>query len=140
MKNILKEISIFVLIIAAIILVLSVLLYDYIPTSKVVPQTISYTTPENLKAEIKEEIIEDNKEVIITYEIDSTDLKEYQNTSSYVPGKQNPFAAYSGETPSNTNGGTGEIGGNGGSNGTSGGQGTNGTVSDEEFFNNNKTK
>jgi len=55
MKNILKEIFIFVLIILAIILVLGVLLYDYIPTSKVVPQTIAYQTPENLKAEIEDE-------------------------------------------------------------------------------------
>ena len=133
MKNILKEISIFVLIIAAIILVLGVLLYDYIPTSKVIPQTIAYETPENLKSEIEEELIEENQEVIITYEVDKSDLNEYQNKSSYVPGKVNPFAEYSGGTSEKTDR---ESGIQGTTNGTTSGQ----TVSDEEFFNNNKTK
>jgi len=131
MKNILKEIMIFVLIIAAIILVLGVLLYEYIPTSKVVPTTIAYETPENLKAEIEEELIEENAQVLITYEINSQDLKSYQGTSSYKPGKQNPFVEYKEETSSDANGTGGTTGG-----GTSSG----GKVSDEEFFNNNKTK
>lgn len=131
MKNILKEIAIFILIIAAIILVLSVLLYEYIPTSKVVPTTIAYETPENLKAELEDELIEDNSQVIITYEIDSSDLNVYQSTSSYKPGKQNPFAAYTEQTPANTEGGSAE--------GTTDGS-SNGEISDEEFFNNNKTK
>ena len=135
MKNILKEISIFVLIIAAIILILGVLLYDYIPTSKVVPTTIAYQTPENLETEIAEELIEENKEIIITYQIDKADLNTYQNKSSYVPGKQNPFEEYKGETGAVTDGGTTEGGqSNGGS--ASGNSG----LSDEEFFNNNKTK
>lgn len=133
MKNILKEISIFVLIIAAIILILGVLLYDYIPTSKVVPATIAYETPQNLKAEIEEELIEDTSQVIITYEVDKADLNKYQSTSSYKPGKQNPFGAYTEQTPANTEGGTTGSSNNGNTNG-------NGTVSDEEYFNNNKTK
>jgi len=136
MKNILKEISIFVLIIAAIVLILGVLLYDYIPTSKVVPQTISYQTPENLKAEIQEDVIEDNSQVLITYEIDKADLNVYKNASSYKPGKQNPFAEYSGQTAGVTeeeNGETQETTGGGSSSGDI-------TISDEEFFNNNKTK
>ena len=137
MKNILKEISIFVLIIVAIILVLGVLLYDYIPTSKVVPTTISYKTPENLQAEIKEELVEETQQVIITYEIDKSDLNEYQNSSSYKPGKQNPFEEYKEQTNANTGGGT-TSGGQ--TTGNSNGNNSNGTVSDEEFFNNNKTK
>ena len=134
MKNILKEITIFVLIIAAIMLVLGVILYDYIPTSKVVPTTIAYETPENLKAELEDELIEDTSEVIITYEIDSADLKVYQNTSSYVPGKQNPFEAYSEQTNPNT-----DAQGNGTTSQT-GESSSSGTVSDKEYFNNNKTK
>lgn len=127
MKNILKEISIFVLIVVAIILLLGVLLYEYIPTSKVVPTTISYQTPENLKAEIEEELIQDNSEVIITYEINRADLNKYQEISSYLPGKQNPFEEYQGVI---IPGLTGDI-----SSGSS-----NTELSDEEFFNNNKTK
>lgn len=134
MKNILKEISIFVLIIAAIMLVLGVLLYDYIPTSKVVPTTIAYETPENLKSEIQEELIDETSEVIITYEIDSSDLKEYQKISSYKPGKQDPFAASS----DTGNGASGAIGNDGGS--VSGGSSNKNQLSDEEYFNNNKTK
>lgn len=135
MKNILKEITIFVLIIAAIILVLGVILYDYIPTSKVVPTPIAYETPENLKAEIQEELIEDNQEVIITYQIDKSDLNQYQNLSSYKPGKQNPFAAYSGETESATGTGNSTEGQTSGNS-----QAGNSGLSDEEFFNSNKGK
>lgn len=134
MKKILKEMGILILIITAIVLVLGVLLYDYIPTSKVVPTTIAYQTPENLKSEIEEELIDSESQVIITYEIDKADLNAYQNVSSYKPGKQNPFSAYTEQTTtsdqSNTNG-------NGTTTGTSN---TGNTVSDEEFFNNNKTK
>ena len=133
MKNILKEISLFVLIIAAIILVLGVLLYDYIPTSKVVPTTISYQTPENLKAEIEETVQEDSAQVIVSYEIDGTDLNKYQEMSSYVPGKQNPFGESAAITdiPTDTSSGTATSGNS---------SGATYTVPDEEFFNNNKTK
>ena len=34
----------------------------------------------------------DSTEVVITYQIDSTDLKNYQKINEYVPGKKNPFA------------------------------------------------
>lgn len=122
MKNILKEITIFILIIAAIVLVLGVLFYDYIPTSKVIPQTVSYQTPENLQAEISDEAIEDSSGVLITYEIGKDDLNIYQDKSSYIPGKQNPFDEYSQTTGSAT------------------GTDSNEAMSDEEFFNNNKTK
>jgi len=127
MKNILKEIFIFVLIILAIILVLGVLLYDYIPTSKVVPTGIEYKTPENLKEEIEEELIENTSQIIISYEIDKEDLNVYQANSNYVPGKINPFTE-NGRTTTSTS--TPE---------TDGGNGTE-TKNEEEIFNNNKTK
>lgn len=132
--KILKEIFIFILIILAIMLVLGVLLYDYIPTSKVVPSTIAYNTPENLKAEIQEELIDSDSQVIVTYEIDKADLNVYRKQSSYKPGKQDPFSQYTDPTESTTEGGSTSTGG------TTGTASSGTTVSDEEFFNNNKTK
>ena len=52
-KNIIKEIIIFLLLILAIILVLGVVLYQYVPTNKIIPETVSYTTPEKVKAELE---------------------------------------------------------------------------------------
>ena len=48
-KNIIKEIIIMLLLCLAIILVLGVLLYEYVPSNKIIPDEVSYTTPENIK-------------------------------------------------------------------------------------------
>ena len=47
-KSILKEIIIVLLLCLAIILVLGILLYDYVPISKTVPNQVAYTTPEDV--------------------------------------------------------------------------------------------
>ena len=52
-KNIIKEIIIFLLLTLAIILVLGVVLYQYVPTNKIIPETVSYTTPEKVKTELQ---------------------------------------------------------------------------------------
>ena len=44
-KTIIREIIITLLLCLAIILILSVLLYGYVPTNKVMPEKVSYTTP-----------------------------------------------------------------------------------------------
>ena len=90
-KNIIKEITIVLLLALAIILVLGVLLYEYVPSNKIVPEKISYTTPERVATELQTDTNVDDTEVIITYQIDSTDLKNYQRIQEYVPGKKNPF-------------------------------------------------
>ena len=51
-KNIIKEIIIVLLLILAIILILGILLYEYVPNNKIIPQQVSYTTPENVKEEL----------------------------------------------------------------------------------------
>lgn len=91
-KKIIKEIIIILLLIIAIILILGVLLYEYVPSNKIVPEKISYTTPEKVQQElqISEEI--DEQEIVITYQIDSTDLTNYKKIQEYIPGKKNPFA------------------------------------------------
>jgi len=90
-KSIIKEATIVVLLCVAIILIIGILLYDYIPTNKIVPTKVAYETPNNVKEEINEKITEIEK-TEISYEITDVDLKLYKQTSSYKPGKANPFS------------------------------------------------
>lgn len=92
-KNIIKEIIIVLLLTLAIILILGVLLYEYVPANKIIPEKVSYTTPENAKLELETDTSVDDTQVIITYQIDSTDLNNYRKIQEYVPGKKNPFEA-----------------------------------------------
>ena len=101
-KSIIKEIIIILLLALAIIIVLGLLLYDYVPMSKIVPEPVSYTTPENVKAELIESGEVDESKVILTYEVDSTDLNNYRNIKNYNPGKANPFSSYIQQEPENT--------------------------------------
>lgn len=99
-KTVLKEIIIILLLCLAILLVLSVLFYDYNPITKVVPNKIAYTAPEGIKNELAEE--NELKEVPVeskVYTIEGSDLNIYKKSKSYNPGKANPFAS----TTMNTN-------------------------------------
>lgn len=110
-KDIIKEIIIFLLLALAIILILGVLLYKYIPANKIIPEKVSYTTPENVKTELQTDESVDDSEVVVTYQIDSTDLSNYKKIQEYVPGKKNPFASvqqYNSTAGSNSNSGTTE--------------------------------
>ncbi len=93
MKSIIKEIIIVLLLLLAIILVLGVFLYDYIPTSKIVPKIEQYQVPNNIKEELEKNIndIQENQAQIV-YEIDGTDLKNYEKSKDYQKGKVNPFS------------------------------------------------
>lgn len=92
-KSVFKEIFIILLLCIAIVLVLGVIFYDYIPTNKAVPNKLStYVTPEDVKTEIDEQIAEINK-VEVSYEITGTDINLYKQTHSYTPGKVDPFSA-----------------------------------------------
>lgn len=104
-KSIIKEIIIMLLLCVAILLILGVLFYDYIPSNKVVPGKIAYSTPENIKEEVNEEVIEANK-TKITYEVTDADLNIYKQSNSYVPGKRDPFSMESTQTTGNSTGGT----------------------------------
>lgn len=90
-KNIIKEIIIILLLTLAIILILGVLLYEYIPSNKIIPEKISYITPDNAKEALQTDPSVDDAQVVVTYQIDSTDLNNYQKIREYVPGKKNPF-------------------------------------------------
>lgn len=112
MKSIMKEIIIVLLLLLAIILVLGVFLYDYIPTSKIVPKIEQYQVPNNIKEELEKNVndIQDGQAQII-YEIDGTDLKNAEKSKDYQKGKVNPFSQdtvgnSTGNTTSNTSGNT----------------------------------
>lgn len=93
-KNIIKEIIIMLLLCLAILLVLGILLYEYVPMTKTIPNPVSYATPENVKQELAKTTEVEEDQIIMTYEVDSTDLNNYKRTQDYKPGKANPFSSY----------------------------------------------
>ena len=103
-KTIIKEFGIVILLLVAVILLLAILFYDYIPNNKTVPIKIEpYIVPEDIKQEL-ENSIADEQNIVRTYYIDSTDLDLYESTNDYDKGKANPFADYTQEdTTDNTN-------------------------------------
>lgn len=109
-KAFFKELIIMILLIAAILLILTVLFYDSIPMNKAVPTKVTYVVPETLKEEL-EATLEEEQEVLVTYKIDDADLKVYQKNNSYDPGKADPFAIHSSNGNPTTDG-TGTASGN----------------------------
>ena len=90
-KKLIKEIIILLLSSLAILLILGILLYDYIPTNKKIPEVTKYETSAELKAALADTKVEETN-IILTYEITDTDLALYKNNRSYIPSKENPFA------------------------------------------------
>lgn len=93
-KTIIKEMIIMLLVCLAIILILGVLLYEYVPSNKIVPDAVSYTPSEAVQQELSKNKDVENDEIILTYSVDSTDLDNYERINTYVPGKPNPFSPY----------------------------------------------
>lgn len=121
-KKVIKEMIIILLLCLAIILSLGLILYDYVPTGKIIPEQVSYTTPSEIKDEINKGENVENEQVILTYSVDSTDLRNYERINTYVPGKTNPFSSYeTGNTQSeNTTNGNQSNGNSSSSNTNSG--------------------
>lgn len=131
-KSVIKEIFIILLLSIAILLILGILFYEYIPINKTVPEREAYTTPENIQEEIDEAITEAEK-IEITYEVTDSDLNIYKQSGSYIEGKENPFLLEETTTnPDNQNGGTNEN--------TNNGQTTIDENSTGTFFNNEGIK
>lgn len=111
MAKTIKEIIIMLLICLATMLILAIALYQFIPNRKAVPEITTYVATDEIQDLLADDIDTRSEEVILTYEsgtgseysVTSSDLKNYQSTNDYVPGKSNPFAAYSPTTD-----GTGE--------------------------------
>ena len=102
-----------ILLCVAIALILGILFYDYIPTNKIIPSKEAYYTPNEVKAEIDEQITEIEK-TEISYEVTDADLNVYKQTSSYRPGKPDPFSLIDTQNnvTGNTSGNTGTQGNN----------------------------
>ena len=90
LKSVLKEIFIILLLSIAILLILGILFYDYIPINRVVPEKQAYVKPEIVDNEVKQNI-EGTEKINITYEVTDADLNIYKQTGSYTEGKANPF-------------------------------------------------
>lgn len=102
-KNFIKEIIIMLLLCLAIILILGILLYEYVPISKTVPNPVSYVRTEAVEEELASSDTVDESQVVMTYEINSSDLNNYKQMQEYKPGKANPFAAASNDNTGNDN-------------------------------------
>ncbi len=142
-KGVFKEIIIILLLILAVILLLTVLLYDYVPLNKVIPEKVTYTATEEIKSALEEKKVSDEDTVVLTYEVTSTDLKNYQRVNEYKAGRKNPFGTVVTETPTDEN--TGTQNNSGTTTGTTGGtsssatSGTTGTTTSGSAGNNSST-
>lgn len=147
-KSIIKEIIIVLLLCLAIMLVLGILLYEYVPITKTLPNEVSYTTPENVKQELLSSSDVDDTQVIMTYEVNQDDLNNYRRVQDYVPGKANPFSSYETTATDPTGNGSstgGSSSNSSSSNSSSGNTSTNTTTDDNSssgghFFQNTGTK
>ena len=116
-KTIVKELIISLLLCLAIILLLGILLYEYVPMTKTIPNAVSYTTPANVKQELAQSENIDENQIIMTYEVDLTDLNNYKRIQNYKPGKANPFSSFEATETNGTNPTTGNSSNGNGSNG-----------------------
>ena len=106
MLKVLREILIYILLIALIVLVFGIIFYDHLPSNKLVPGEVEVTLPEKLEEELEQTLAEDEqKEVIVTYTVEESDLDRYEDINKYDPGKVDPFSDYNGGNV-NTNTGT----------------------------------
>lgn len=120
-KDIFKEIVIVLLLFILIIAALLLLLYDYVPTKKMLPEEIQYSTSKEVKEELKNSSEVDEDTVILTYNLDQSDLNNYQSINDYRPGKTNPFSTYKSESVEKPSGET-STSGNAGSSSNGNGQ------------------
>ncbi len=129
-KVIIRETIISLLVCLAILLILSIALYNYIPANKVVPETVEYTPSADIKAQLNSEVEDNSSEILMTYEITASDLDNFEKTNEYNPGKANPFSIVSSDPSDTGNGNNGETGnpGNGSSNGGSTNNGSGGSI------------
>ena len=93
MAKIIKEIIIMLLVCLAGMLLFAVILYEYIPNRKVVPEVTLYSAPETIKEMMADDIDKRNEQIIKTFQVTSSDLTNYKITNDYVAGKSDPFAS-----------------------------------------------
>lgn len=128
-KNVIREIIIILLLCLAIILILGVLLYEYVPSNKMLPEKLSYVTPQNVKEELQSSDGVNEDGIILTYELEQSDLNNYQRIKNYKPGKTNPFSSYETQTQTQNQ--------SGGNTTTNNGTAGNTSVNNSQTTNNN---
>lgn len=138
-KSFIKELIIILLLCLAIILVLGILLYEYVPTSKTIPNSTAYTTPKEVKEELLADDTVDEEQIVMTYEINSSDLNNYKRIQDYKPGKANPFSSYE-TTASDTQSNNSASGSSTGTSTSNGNPTGNENTSGGQFFQNTGTK
>lgn len=95
-KSVFKELTIFILLTAIVIMVLIVVFTEFIPTEEE-PTTITYVPESHVKATLEEVTTttggetENTTSLLKSYEVNKSDLKVYQSSKSYDSGKVNPF-------------------------------------------------
>lgn len=134
-KNIFKEIIIILLLILAIILVLGVILYKYVPANKLLPEEVSYVTPQSVKEQLITIKDANEDDVILTYELNGADLYNYQRINEYKPGKSNPFSTLNQENVENSSESGSNTTTNGSSTSTSSGTSSNTTTNNTSSSN-----
>ena len=93
MAKVIKEIIIILLICLISMLIFAILLYDYIPNRKIVAEVSQYQATPEVETLLADNIDSKENEIVLTYEVTSKDLNNYEANDKYVRGKANPFAA-----------------------------------------------
>jgi len=107
MLKVIKEIFIYILLVALIVLIFGILFYEQLPSNKLIPGKVEYTLPERLEEELQQTLEDDDEEILITYTIDEDDLDKFQKSKDYKPGKVDPFSDYVTNTTGNGNNNSG---------------------------------
>ena len=129
--ELIKDFAISLAIILAILLILSIVLYDKTSLTKVVPVAEEYKLSDKMNEEMEEQVLEENKDLITTYYLDASDLRKYEKSSEqYRKGKADPFAEESSEAEEK----------NGSSTNASTSTKKNETTNSEGFYNNGGLK
>lgn len=108
-KIVFRETIIALLVSIAVLLILSVVLYNYMPSNKVIPETVEYTPTKEIQEQLNAEV-DEAQDTTEPYKVTANDLENYEKTNEYNPGKANPFAAASESSTGDTTGNsTGET-------------------------------
>ena len=123
-SKIIKEAIIMLLACLIIMLTFIVVLYEFRPSKKIIPEIAVYKATEQLSEQLADNVDAENEQVVLTYEVTASDLNSYKAKKDYVPGKENPFSSLKMKTSSGGNPG-GSKSGNKDETGNSGDSGSN---------------
>ena len=93
-KSVLKEFIVLILLLIVIILLFAIILYDYNPLNKTIPEKVEeYTLARDVEKEL-ETTLNAEERIVKTYKIDGTDLNKFKKQDEYNPGKIEPYSLY----------------------------------------------